>query len=76
MSHLDHWSPIFLTLIFLLKNKASEVGAQEIYSRFIKLFSEDFRVEIVWVFDMLVASMELLSHDHLGDFENYSVSFF
>jgi len=63
VSHLDHRSPIFLPLIFLFKDKAGEVSAQEIYSGFIELFREDFGIEIVWVFDMLVASMKFLSRD-------------
>jgi hypothetical protein len=42
-SHLDNWHPIYLPLIFLFKDEASEVGAQEIYSRFIELFGR-----LVW----------------------------
>ena len=58
LGHLYHRSPIFLPLIFLFKDEASEVGAQEIYGRFIELFGENFGVEVGWVFDMLVTSSE------------------
>jgi len=76
LRHLDYRSPIFLALIFLFKDKSSEVGTQQVYGRFIELFSEEFGVEIGWVFDMLITSVDLLSRDHLRDFENYPVTLF
>ena len=58
LGHFCHRSPIFLPLIFLFKDEASEIGAQEIYGWFIELFGEDFGVEVGWVFDVLVAFVE------------------
>lgn len=44
ISHLYHWHPIYMPLIFLFKDKASEIGAQEIDGWLIELLREDFGV--------------------------------
>jgi hypothetical protein len=61
--HSCHRDPIFLALVFLFKDKSNEVGTQEVYGGLIELFSEDFGVEVRWVFDELAGSVDLLSRD-------------
>jgi hypothetical protein len=67
LRHLDYWSPALFPLIFLFKNKSGQIGAQEINCGFIKLFRENYGIQICVIFNELLASMDFLSRDHLRD---------
>jgi len=74
--HFVHWSPVFLALIFLLKNESGEIGTQQIYGRFVKLFRENCGVKVGFIFEVLAASMDFLSSDHLWHLEDDPITLF
>jgi hypothetical protein len=74
--HLVYRSPIFLALILLLKNKSGEVRAQQFRGRFVELFGENLGVQIGFIFNVLVASVDFLSSDYLWHFEYKAISGF
>ena len=74
--HLLHFNTLLLGLIFLFKDKSTQVRAQNLYSWFVELVSEDLWIQISLILDKFSTSSKSSRTDYLRHLENQLIVFF